>query len=223
MVGDTGYTTGNNDLDAILTSMQDILTSIIDSGQIVNPNIDITPEMTQQWLDQASAEIDPYYQNQFNAIRDDLNTDLTYLGNQYSQAIKANEASFKEALATQREAEAGAGTIFSGGRKLREQSLAGQAERNIEGLTSTLGYQAQKAGTEAERTIGSANLSNLSLSGYSPYSVSTSGQGGYNPIGNRNLFSPTGGVTGSLEREQIEKRRAYSDLLKSYWLEEQNV
>jgi hypothetical protein len=217
------YDTGNEDLNNMLTSINDVLTSITNSGKIVNPNIDITPELTQQWLDQSSTELDPYYKSQFDAIKDDLSTDLTFLSDQYKQTQKANEATFKANLETQRESESGAGTIFSGGRLSREEELAQGAERNMESLGSTMGYQARKAGTSAERTIGSGGLAGLTSPTYSSYKVSTKGQGGYIPLGERSLFSPTGNITGSLEREKIEKKRDYSDLLKSYWLSEQNV
>jgi len=217
------YDTGNEDLNNIIKSINDVLKTITDSGKIVNPNIDITPDLVKQWADQASAELDPYYKSQFDAIKDDLSTDLTYLTEQYSQVRKTQEATFKQNLATQRESESGAGTIFSGERLTREQQLAQGAERNMESLGTTMGYQAGKAGAAAERTIGSGGLTGLTSPTYSPISVSTTGQGGYTQLGERALFAPSGGVIGSLEREKIEKKRAYSDLLKGYWLAGQNV
>jgi hypothetical protein len=217
------YDTGNEDLNTMLKSFQDTLNSTIGSGKIVNPNINITPELTKQWADQASQELDPYYQSQFQAVKSDLSTDLNYLSDQYNQTVKSQQEQFKQNLATQRESEAGAGTIFSGGRLTREQELAKANERNIESLGTTLGYQAQKQGTTAERSIGSLGLSGLTSPTYASQSVSTLNQGDYIPLQERNLFTPTGGIVGSLEREQIEKKRAYSDLLKQYWLEEQTV
>lgn len=220
---ETPSVTGNDVLDQMLKTFQDTLNTVLDQGQIVNPNIDITPDLVQKWADQASAELDPYYKSQFQAIKDDLSTDLTYLSDQYSQAIKSQESQFTQALATQREAEAGAGTIFSGERRTREEALGQVAERSLTGLGTSLAYQAGKLGTGTERTIGSLGLGGLTSPTWTPYEVSMKGEGRYTPLGGRQLFTPTGGITGTMEREKIEKKRAYSDLLKGYWLGEKNV
>ena len=97
------------------------------------------------------------------------------------------------------------------------------AERSLAGLGTSLTYQAGKVGTAAERTIGSLGLGGLTSPTWTPHGVSTAGQGRYTQLSGRQLFTPTGGITGTMEREKIEKKRAYSDLLKSYWLSEQNV
>lgn len=219
----TAYNTGNTDLDTMLNAFLDTLKAITDAGKVVNPNIDITPELTKQWLDQASTELDPYYQSQFSAIKGDLSTDLNYLSDQYKSVAKTNEETFKQNLATSRENAANSGTIFSGARGVNEQSLADTSQRNMEGLSGDLTYKAQKTGNVAEQNIGSTNLSGLNSPTYKSYSMSTLGEGQYIPLSDRSLFNPTGGVTGTLERTQIEKKRAYQDLLKGNWLAGQNV
>ena len=197
------YDTGNEDFNAFLKFAQDLLQQMKDSGKIVNPAIEITPELIKQFEEQAIAEYSPYYKGQFSAIKGDLETDLSYLSEQYKRAVESKETTFKQNLETQREAEASRGMIFSGGRMTREQSLAQAEERSIAGLGTSLGYQAQKAGTKAERTIGSLNLGGITYPSYKPYSVSTKGMGGFAPLGERQLFAPTTGITGSLEREQL--------------------
>jgi hypothetical protein len=197
------YDTGNKDLNVILKSIQDILKSIVDSGKIVNPNIEIDASLIKQFQEQAEAEFSPYYKGQFSAIKGDLETDLSYLSEQYKQTVETQQAQFKQNLAYQRESEAEKGTIFSGGRMTREQELAGATQRTMTGLGTSLAYGAQKAGTEAERTIGSLNLGGVTYPSYKPYSVSTKGMGGFAPLGTRNLYNLTGGITGSMEREQI--------------------
>lgn len=221
--GGYGYDTGNETLNEMLRTFQDTITSIIDSGRIVNPQIDITPERLAELTSQVAAELDPYYQSQFEAIREDLSADLTYLSDQYSQVMRSQEEQFKQTLAGQRETEAGRGTIFGGERLTREQSLAQQSQRNIEALGTSLSYQAGKAGRATERTIGSLGLAGLTSPTWTPYSISTIGRGGYNPLGGRALFSPKTGITGTLEREKIEKSRSYLDLLKKAELGKLNV
>lgn len=213
-----GYDTGNETLNEWLKAVQDIIAS-----KTVNPRIEITPEKLAEFTSQVAAELDPYYQSQFEAIKEDLSADLTYLSDQYNQATRSQEEQFKQTLAGQRETEAGRGTIFGGERLTREQSLAQQSQRNIEALGTGLSYQAGRAGRATERTIGSLGLAGLTSPTWTPYSISTIGRGGYTPLGGRALFSPKTGITGTLEREKIETKRSYLDLLKKAELEKLNV
>ena len=90
------FDTGNDTLNQMLQTFQDTLDTILDQGQIINPKIDITPDILQGFLDQAETELGPYYKSQFAAIKDDLSTDLTYLSEQYGQAMKSQESQFKQ-------------------------------------------------------------------------------------------------------------------------------
>jgi len=204
--GDT-YDTGNEDFNAFLKVAQDLLQRTLDSGQIVNPNVELSDELIQQFQDQVEIELSPYYKSQFQSVRDDLSTDLSYLSTQYKQAMEASQATFKQTLAAQRESEAERGTIFSGGRRTREQGLAEATQRSIEGLTTGLGYQAQKVGTQAERTVGSLNLGGITSPVYQPQGVSLLGEGQYTPLAGRQLWTPSTGITGTLEREQITAKQ----------------
>jgi len=121
--------------------------------------------------------------------------------------MEASQATFKQTLAAQRESEAERGTIFSGGRRTREQGLAEATQRSIEGLTTGLGYQAQKVGTQAERTVGSLNLGGITSPVYQPQGVSLLGEGQYTPLAGRQLWTPSTGITGTLEREQITAKQ----------------
>lgn len=215
--------TGNETLDGILDGFKKTLDSLTASGNIINPKVAITPEILSQFTNQVSAELDPYYKQQFDAVKTDLQDDWSSLNEQYKQSVKATEANFKQSLDSQRESEAGAGTIFSGGRIRRENDLTQSAQRTIDSLRNSLNTSATNLGKTAERKIGSTALSGLSAPTYQNYSVSNLGEGQYVPIDSRSLYTPTSGITGSLEREQIEKKRSYLDLLKNNYLAEQNI
>jgi len=206
----------------ILKSYQDLLDQWIASGKKITPN-DITPAQAAQWANQASAEVDPYYQQQIKAIQSDLNSSFDNLQKEYELTAAEKNASFRQSLGLQRESEASQGTTFSGGRTAREQSLQSSAQRDLSSLENTTRYNAQKGLNETERTIGSLNLGGISVPKLSSYSASLQGKGGVNQTGSSNLYSPTGGITGSLEYEQANKKREYADLLKYNYLNEYNI
>lgn len=200
--------TGVPQLDELLGTLQTYLDGIVAAGNKINPNIEISPETLKQFLAQAEQEINPYYKSTINAIRDDVQKNLGVLQKQYELDKKGTEAQLRDTLATTRESAAGAGTIFSGARGAGERDLGSLYNRKFE--EQALGLESSIGGTlrDTERTIGSRNISSL-IPSFSSASASTEGKGSV--IGGRTLsFQPTGGITGSLERENltaIEQRR----------------
>ena len=206
----------------ILAAYQKLIDDWMASGKKITP-ADITPAQAAQWANQAAAEVDPYYQQQIKAIQSDLNSSFDNLQKEYELTAAEKNAAFRQSLGLQRESEASQGTAFSGGRTAREQSLQSSAQRDFSSLENTTRYNAQKGLNETERTIGSLNLGGISIPKLSSYSASLQGKGGVNQTGSSNLYSPTGGITGSIEFEQANKRREYADLLKYNYLNEYNI
>ena len=103
----------------------------------------------------------------------------------------------------QREREAEAGTIFSGGRARRETGLASAADRSLQALQSSALSRAGSLGRSTEGVIGSSALSNIVSPTISRYGVSLAGEGAFSPLEGRSLFNTQGGLTGSLERERL--------------------
>lgn len=208
----TPSTTGNPDLDAILEQMNTILNTIVAQGQKVNPDIELTPAEVQAFLDQASTEIDPYYKSQFEAIKGNLSSNLTYLQKQYDIGQKQKEASFIQSLATGRETAAGAGTIFSGQRAKGEQLLAQAQGRELTAAGLSAEQQAGGLARTAEQQIGTRSLADLGLPTFSMYAPTTVGQGAFTLGGRMPYFTP-GAVTGTMEREQqVAKLTRQSEL-----------
>lgn len=77
--GSTGkFNTGDPNTDALL---QEIYNKF--QGQQLNPDIEITPELAKQFLDEASKRVSPYYTSRIDLIRDDLNRNLDQLQSSY--------------------------------------------------------------------------------------------------------------------------------------------
>lgn len=205
-------TTGNTQLDELYAEMKAYLKKIQDSGQIVNPNIALSPSEIQGFLDQAEGQISPYYQSQFATVKNDLKSNLEYLQKNYDIEQENAKAEFTKSLGTARESAAGAGTVFSGGRARGEQDLASTQNRALEQYGLTTQEKARSLVTGAEGKIGSGNLQEITLPQFGMNTASTSGRGGFTP--SRTLsYGGTGGVTGSLEYEKRKEARDLGDYL----------
>jgi len=209
-----GEGTGNKTLDEILVAMQEMIDNMNDQGQIVNPNIELTPAEIQGFLDQAVTELDPYYSSYIESIKTDLADDISQLQESYNLNKEQRIADFQSSLGAQRETEATRGTIFSGGRMKRAEALKGQHERSLQALEAgTLGT-ARNLGTTAERDIGSTALGGVNIPQIQTGSLGFMGEGQYVPISDRSLYNLQGGVYGSKQRE-----RKTSELLRASELE----
>ena len=202
------YDTGNEMMDKILAGVQKMLDDNNAAGEVVNPNIELSPEVIQGFMDKAIASLSPYYVSYIESIQDDLTADIKQLQESYNLNKEQRVADFQASLSGQRETEATRGTIFSGGRMKRAQALQGEHGRSLQALESgTLGT-ARKLGQTAERDIGTAEMGG-NIPTVQTGSLSLLGEGQYVPISDRSLYDLQGGQYGSLTRE----RRTAENLL----------
>ena len=173
----------------------------IAAGNTINPNIELEPDVINQFLAQAESEFEPFFSGQIRSIREDLSSNLEFLGEQYRIGKEEEETRFKRTLGEARETRAGRGTIFAGGRGAEEKEFAERTGRALE--LSALGTErAIKSGvTAAERTIGTRELPGIT-SPITAFGADVSGEGRFT-TGRTLSFGGIGDVTGSLEREQI--------------------
>lgn len=166
-------TTGNPTLDSILTGLGGYVQNNLAQGNVVNPALQITPDLVSKFLQQAHTQVDPYYRDQMNQELDNINASLKNLGAQYGFAQGDAQAQFQQGLATSREAAAGAGTAFSGGRGLNEQNMLSAQNRTLGALDTayqqkigdTLRAGAAKIGTNTMGLPSTANFQLPSLVG----------------------------------------------------------
>lgn len=221
-IASTLPSTGNPQLDALLSHLDDFVQQNIANGQKINPNIELTPDEVQKFIDKASGEVAPYYQNIIRSVKDDLTKNLQYMQKQYDLDKQQKEAQFKSDLGNQRESAAGAGLTFSGSRNLGEQTAAATQDRTLQSSALAAGKAAQDAISSTEQKIGSRNLSDLQIPGMTDYTASLEGNGGFN-TGRSLDFSPLGGVTGSLEYAQAGDTRQLSDFYKQQEVQKRSL
>lgn len=208
--------TGDPTLDGILSHLNDYVTGLTNNGQQINPNIQLTPQDVQKFLDQATSEISPYYASQITAIKDQLTQNLGDLQKQYDLNKQSDEASFKSNLASKREAAAGNGLTFSGVRGQQEDNLVAAETNKDQQAAETASNAAQKAISSTEQQIGTRNLAGLNFPGMTEYTASNAGEGSLN-AGRTLPFSTglsTGGdVTGT---QQYDQNRDITNLSNFY-------
>jgi len=183
---------------AYLQMMQS-LGKTIEAGKVINPNIEITPEKIQEFTNQATSELDPYYQEQINNYKKDLETSISRLKEDFSKGVRSAEEPFKRNLAAAAESEAQAGLTYGSERAVREKTNIQGQQDLIDENALKVSRLAEDAYKQTERTLGSDVLSGVSMPSLENYNVSKQG---FTEAGLRNLYTPQGGLVGSLQKER---------------------
>lgn len=186
----------------------------VEAGKVVNPNIDITPDKVKEFTDQAFTELDPYYQEQIKNYKQDLDTSISRLTEDFNTGVRNAEEPFKRNLSVQAETEAQAGTVYGSERGVRESINVSNQQQLIDEASKVAGRAVEDTYTTAERTLGSDVLGGITAPSLANYKVSNTG---IQQSGDRKLFAPTGGLIGSLQKEKTTaiKGRA-SELEEAY-------
>lgn len=180
-------TTPSGQLPPELQGLYDQLATYLEElkkrGQVLNPNIEITPQKLAEFLNQAEAEINPYYAGQLKLAKDTLATTLQYskdnLLNQEAQMGRAYDRNLRGIGETAAEQ----GFALSGLRKEDEGVLATETNDAISQARNALQFNAGNAARSFAQTYGTNGLPSLNL-GQTP--TANAGQYGF-AQGGRNL------------------------------------
>ena len=209
----TNFSKMSPTLQMAYLQMLQSLGKTIEAGKVINPNIEITPEKIKEFTDQATSELDPYYQEQIKNYKADLDTSISRLTEDFKTGVRNAEDPFKRNLAVQAENEAQAGLTYGSERGVRENINVSDQQQKIDELAKTTGRSLEDTYKQAERTLGSDVLGSVNAS-LPTYGVSNQG---FSSTGSRNLFAPTGGVIGSLPKEQtVAVKGRASELEEAY-------
>ena len=130
-------------------------------GQMINPNIEITPERTAEFMAQAAREIDPFYANQLKIAKNEFLQSLGYTQREILRQEEITERRYGKAFRELGEREAEAGFALSGRRILGEQELARTTQEEIEGQRRRLGFQTGVVARELAGKFGPEAVSKL--------------------------------------------------------------
>ena len=198
-----------DDLKGIYVQTMRSLEGAIEAGKVVNPNIEITPAENRKLLEQARTELEPYYAEQLDFLRDDFETSIDRLTTDVGKAVSRAKDPFAETLRSAAEDEAQAGLTYSSGRLRRENARVDKANQAIEDLVTEARRSATDAATQYERKAGSSALRTLNIPTLNTYQATNRG---IVDTGTRRLYEPTtGDALGSIEKEKttaVEARRS---------------
>ena len=145
----------NDPMAAVYQQLKDYLDKLQASGQIVNPNVQITPEKLAEFMTQARGEIQPYYSTQLKLATDDLLRGVGYSQEQLASREKDIGQQYQSQFRNLEQSSAEQGFAQSGIRQLQERQLAEGAQSDISAgrrdlsynLGSAVGKFAQQFGT----------------------------------------------------------------------------
>ena len=189
------------ELKEILDVLQLQLDDKIQSGQRVNPDLTITPELTAKFVEDATKELDPYYQELINQHKQDLTISYRQLQEDYNTQIEREQPAFQQTLQGQDRAEAESGMAFSSGRKDREQQTISGQQQRLDDLFSNTQRTAEANALSSERAIGSRAFADLGIPTLQTYSAqrnTIAPRGELATTGSRNLYTPQTGLFGEL-------------------------
>lgn len=203
------YTLSSPEEASFLTNaILPFLDQMKNQGLAINPALDLGPDTIAKILKKAQSVVHPQYAQQIDAVLQDLNRNTATAAQDYGSSIAGQEQNFKETLGNSREANAGAGLAFSGGRGLEENNLLSTQNRNLASLSSRYGSQLGDYGRAAEEKLGSSALQGYNLPSLTNYSASLSGNGGFDNSG----AVSTGYVPGTYKIGSIDQSETAAGL-----------
>lgn len=172
----------------------------------INPNVEITPEMTASFLSQAQQELEPYYGQLFQQAQTDIQQGFGQIAEDVQAGERKLESQYGQQLQGLQENLAQRGLTFSTIRGTQEQNLAEQTQRAIESGRREAERRALELGTEGERKLGSVNLPKIQGIPETPTPIlNRPGIFEFSqPATTRDLFTPVGKTSGTLEQERLK-------------------
>lgn len=143
------------ELQALLSTIQQQLDELRKRGEVINPNLQITPEKLQEFTLLASQQLDPYFSSQLKLGVDSFLTDLGYAKETLLQNEQRLQQQYGIQLRGLGEQAAEQGFAQSGIRQRGERELTTQAQQQIDDPRRQLGYTSgQAARTFAQQFAG---------------------------------------------------------------------
>lgn len=198
----------------LFTKLLDSLDNARDAGNVVNPDIEITPEQADKFRRDAKIELDPFFQERLENFKQDFETSTQRLTEDFERGVRRAEEPFIQNLQAQAETEAQRGLTFGSERKRREQEAIQGQQRSIDDTGRNVERQFQDRGRQAERKIGSEAFADLDVPQVSQFNVN---RGGFTPAGQSRRFIPQGKLLGEdVKNQEVALRARTKDLSRSF-------
>ena len=163
--GSGAISTGVSQFDELYNVLNQYLTELQKRGQVINPNVDLTPDKIAEFTRQAQAEIDPYYTGQLKLAREELLKSVGYSTDQILRTEQQLEQKYKGQVRQIGEEAAERGFAQSGGRIQEERQLAEQTQQEIDERRRQLQFQVGGVQREFAQQFGTSQTPSFSLGG----------------------------------------------------------
>lgn len=147
----------------LYSQLEVYLEKLKQNGQVLNPNVDITPEKLQEFAAQAAREIDPYYANLLKTNVSDFMREVGYTSDQIFQREKQLEQKYATDVRQLGESAADKGFAQSGLRQRDERQLATDTQNTINQTRQDFGFKVGTAARSLAGEFGTANVPQFNM------------------------------------------------------------
>lgn len=147
----------------LMTELDGFLQQMQANGQVLNPNIELTPDKVAEFLAQAEREINPYYQGQLRLARESLLSSTGYSRDEVVREEERLEQKYGTRLRELGETSAERGFAQSGLRQRDERQLATDTQNTIEDTRRKLSFDAANEGRQFAQRYGTTELPNFDI------------------------------------------------------------
>lgn len=206
IVGGVDVSTLPPELQQTLNGIQTYLAKLQANGQVVNPNLELTPEKLAEFTAQAQGEINPYYANQLKLARENLLAGAGYSANEIIENEKELGRKYNIAFTQIAESAADRGFALSGARVRDESNLATDTQNTIDANRRKLAFETGQNERTFAQAYGGSNIPDLQI-GAAP--TVSAGESRFTPgTGTRSLYTLDPAIYDSLVGSEEYKRRA---------------
>lgn len=152
-----------SEFQELYSTLEDFLADLEKRGQVLNPNIEITPEKLAEFTAQASREISPYFANLLKTNVDEFTRSVGF----GAEGLAQNEAELGRRYGTQvrqlGEQAAEQGFAQSGLRQRDERDLALNTQNTINSARRDFAFNAGTAARQLAGEFGASSVPSINL------------------------------------------------------------
>jgi len=204
--------TATSSTQQVLDELKTFVEDQAAKGKIINPGVDISPEMIEGFLTQAKAELGPFFDQKFQQSQQDINIAMQRIVEDFDIQKRAIDKQFAAQQEQSREGFARRGLAFSSSRQRQEKELADAAKEKLDANKLQATRDAQDLGIRGERVVGSEFLPDTpEIQVGERAIVAQAGQFGLGaPRREEELFTGTPDTFGTLQQDRLfgEQARA---------------
>ena len=149
---------GDPNVDALYASIYANVKNNLQLGNIVNPNLQVTPALLSQLVNESVANESPQFQQALTDTITGVNATLSAQAQQYQATQGSDILNFQQGLQTERNTAAGAGTSFSSGNMLAQNQLAQGTNNQLAGLDASTALNIGNTLRTGAAAVGNNNL-----------------------------------------------------------------